>query len=357
MGQKKSNPARFSGLGRFLQALQSTTPHDCILAAGPSSASTSQVNRDEHGEPPAKRPRSSSPTRNTVPNPVDSVPRYTEESEVPEHLRKYFGQRTRLFSRYDEGCLLDEEGWYSVTPEAIADQIAERCRCGTVLDAFCGVGGNAIAFAKTCERVIALDISPTRLALARHNAEIYGVADRIEFILADFLSFARTLRPTGTGSLCTDYPDPATRKIDVVFLSPPWGGPSYLAGSALPGSTAEEDEATAEVKHPEFTLDSVAPIHGRELFDVARQISRNVAYFLPRNTRLEEIAALLPPPSSLSSDSTQPVKAGKKRKHAETAEDDYVGERVEVEEEWMGTKLKALTCYFGGLVAGQEELW
>ncbi|VDC02843.1 unnamed protein product [Peniophora sp. CBMAI 1063] len=320
MGQKKSNPARFSGLGRFLQALQSTTPHDCILAAGPSSASTSQVNRDEHGEPPAKRPRSSSPTRNTVPNPVDSVPRYTEESEVPEHLRK--SDAIFLF-----------------------------------LDAFCGVGGNAIAFAKTCERVIALDISPTRLALARHNAEIYGVADRIEFILADFLSFARTLRPTGTGSLCTDYPDPATRKIDVVFLSPPWGGPSYLAGSALPGSTAEEDEATAEVKHPEFTLDSVAPIHGRELFDVARQISRNVAYFLPRNTRLEEIAALLPPPSSLSSDSTQPVKAGKKRKHAETAEDDYVGERVEVEEEWMGTKLKALTCYFGGLVAGQEELW
>jgi trimethylguanosine synthase len=47
---------------------------------------------------------------------------------------------------------LDEEGWYSVTPEAIATQIAERCRCDVVLDAFCGVGGNAIAFARTCER-------------------------------------------------------------------------------------------------------------------------------------------------------------------------------------------------------------
>ena len=63
-----------------------------------------------------------------------------------------FAQRTRYFSRYDEGCLLDEEGWYSVTPEAIATQIAERCRCDVVLDAFCGVGGNAIAFARTCER-------------------------------------------------------------------------------------------------------------------------------------------------------------------------------------------------------------
>lgn len=63
-----------------------------------------------------------------------------------------FYQRERLFSLYNQGCLLDEEGWYSVTPEAIADAIAEKCRCDTVLDAFCGVGGNAIAFARTCER-------------------------------------------------------------------------------------------------------------------------------------------------------------------------------------------------------------
>jgi trimethylguanosine synthase len=32
-------------------------------------------------------------------------------------------------------------------------------------------------------------------------------------------------------------------------------------------------------------------------------------------------------------------------------------ERVEVKEEWMGIKLKALTCYFGGLVTGQEHLF
>lgn len=63
-----------------------------------------------------------------------------------------FAQRKRYFSLYDEGCLLDEEGWYSVTPERVADNIAERCRCDVILDAFCGVGGNAIAFAKTCER-------------------------------------------------------------------------------------------------------------------------------------------------------------------------------------------------------------
>ena len=36
------------------------------------------------------------------------------------------------------------------------------------------------------------------------------LADRIEFIHADFLSIAHTL------------------SADVVFLSPPWGGPEYL---------------------------------------------------------------------------------------------------------------------------------
>ena len=71
---------------------------------------------------------------------------------------------------------MDREGWYSVTPENVAAQIAERCasslcpgwasergaaadssctragRSGTIVDAFCGVGGNAIQFAFTCER-------------------------------------------------------------------------------------------------------------------------------------------------------------------------------------------------------------
>lgn len=34
-----------------------------------------------------------------------------------------------------------------------------------------------------------------------------------------------------------------------------------------------------------------------------------------------------------------------------------VDEMVEVEEEWMGNKLKALTCYFGGLAGSQDHLF
>lgn len=236
-----------------------------------------------------------------------------------------FSQRRRYFSLYDQGCLLDRVGWYSVTPELIANQIAERCRCDTIVDAFCGVGGNAIAFAQTCEHVIAIDNDETRLRLARHNAAIYGVSDRIEFVLGDFIQFAQTLagrcetRQTG-------------RAVDVIFLSPPWGGPSYLHGTS-------QDMTLDSPEHPEFLLSDITPIHGSELFKLAERITPNIAYYLPRNTKLQDVSDLV---SNAEGDS--PKGKGKAR-------------MVEIEEEWMGEKLKALTCYFGGLAQGQEHLF
>ena len=67
-------------------------------------------------------------------------------------------------------------------------------RCSVIVDAFAGVGGNAIQFALTCDRVIAVELSAQRLAIARHNAEVYGVADKIHFICGDFLALAPTLQ-------------------------------------------------------------------------------------------------------------------------------------------------------------------
>lgn len=42
---------------------------------------------------------------------------------------------------------MDEEGWFSVTPECIAKHHAFRCGSGVIVDCFTGVGGNAIRFA------------------------------------------------------------------------------------------------------------------------------------------------------------------------------------------------------------------
>ena len=193
------------------------------------------------------------------------------------------------------------------------------------MDAFCGVGGNAIAFAQTCERVIAIDNDEARLRLARHNAAIYGVADRIEFVLGDFIQFAKTLAGQSEARQ-------GGRVVDVIFLSPPWGGPSYLHGTnSNPPSDASQ--------HPEFRLSDITPIHGSELFKLVEHVTPNIAYYLPRNTDLQEI-------SDLATNMEQGGSKGKNKARI-----------VEVEEEWMGDKLKALTCYFGGLAQGQEDLF
>jgi trimethylguanosine synthase len=180
--------------------------------------------------------------------------------------------------------------------------------------------------------VISLDTNPTRLAFARHNATIYGVADRIEFVLADYPRWARSY--IGALPLAAEKP-----KIDIFFLDPPWGGPKYdNTETALAAKTKAELSGTP---YPEYSLASILPIHGAQLFNLSRRISRNIAYFLPRGTILEEISALVGNGDCKSSSGMSIISGP---------------EVVEVEEQWMSGKLKAITCYFGGLVSGQEHL-
>lgn len=89
------------------------------------------------------------------------------KSPYPHVPHKYWGQRYRYFSRFDEGVSMDEEGWYSVTPEAIALHIAERVCCDVVVDPFVGCGGNAVQFALVSHLVFAIDIDPVKLEHAR----------------------------------------------------------------------------------------------------------------------------------------------------------------------------------------------
>ncbi|NXE92273.1 TGS1 synthase, partial [Menura novaehollandiae] len=205
------------------------------------------------------------------------------EIAADPELVKYWAQRYRLFSRFDEGIQLDREGWFSVTPEKIAEHIAIRVsqsfNCDIIVDAFCGVGGNAIQFALTSKRVIAIDIDPEKLRLARHNAEVYGVAEHIDFVCGDFMVLAAGLR------------------ADVVFLSPPWGGPDY---------------ATAEI----FDIQTMICPDGYPF-----QITNNIVYFLPRNADINQVASLAGP-----------------------------GGKVEIEQNFLNNKLKTITAYFGDLI-------
>jgi hypothetical protein len=100
---------------------------------------------------------------------------------------------------------LDREGKLSLTPEALALQLGERAKGMRVVDAFAGAGGNAIGFARAGCQVTAIELDEGRLAMARHNAGVYEVADRIEFIAGDALRIL------------------PGRKADLLFLDPPWG--------------------------------------------------------------------------------------------------------------------------------------
>lgn len=54
-------------------------------------------------------------------------------------------QRKQLFSLYDDApIIMDETGWYSVTPEAIAVHTAERCRSDTILGELKAIGWSLI---------------------------------------------------------------------------------------------------------------------------------------------------------------------------------------------------------------------
>ena len=232
----------------------------------------------------------------------------------------------------------------------------------------------------------------TRLKLARHNAMQYGVADRIEFICGDYIQFAEAYARRLDQDKAAARPRHGD-EIDVVFLSPPWGecllseesllliifqgGTDYLhlgksttattADSPLSSSKKGKQREETGLDHlgnsfespgmgqgttpketygipnemPPYPLSALAPVSGQELFSLTSRISPNIAFYLPKNTDTNELAALAP---DIVDEEGKAV--GK--------------EWVEVEEEYVGQQrgwnsLKAITAYYGGIIAAEEE--
>lgn len=139
------------------------------------------------------------------------MPTNSNKNKCPfgARLQKYWFRRYDLFSRFDEGVKIDAEGLYSATPEKIALRQAKKMNCKAIVEGFCGIGGNAIAFAQTGKKVYAIEKNKTRLEMARHNAEIYGVRNKITFIHGDFFKEVPKIKAEG------------------IFLDPSWNGPDH----------------------------------------------------------------------------------------------------------------------------------
>eukprot|EP00403_Amphidinium_massartii_P012540 CAMPEP_0178416542 /NCGR_PEP_ID=MMETSP0689_2-20121128/24117_1 /TAXON_ID=160604 /ORGANISM="Amphidinium massartii, Strain CS-259" /LENGTH=491 /DNA_ID=CAMNT_0020037889 /DNA_START=235 /DNA_END=1706 /DNA_ORIENTATION=+ len=180
------------------------------------------------------------------------------DSEQPVIDEKYWKRRYNYFSRFDEGIRMDAGAWFEVTPESVAVHIADRLQGKVVVDGTCGVGGNAIQLALTCPHVIGVDLDNNRLLDAAHNARIYGVHDRIDFVCDDFIHFAQSY---------------SGRNVDVVFLSPPWGGPVHLDAECF---------ALKDIDCPDIVA----------LFAAATMLSKHVVLYLPRHVDVHEMALL-----------------------------------------------------------------
>jgi hypothetical protein len=96
-----------------------------------------------------------------------------KKGDLQPEVERYWITRYSLFSRWNNGVCLNESSLFSVTPEVIAKHHARMLRgAASVLDAFCGCGGNTIQLAACLDKVRALQVvakAMTALERALHQ--------------------------------------------------------------------------------------------------------------------------------------------------------------------------------------------
>lgn len=105
---------------------------------------------------------------------------------------------TRAGARVDDGSRV------GLSPEVLALALGRSAKGARVWDLCCGAGGDAIGFARGGAEVVAIEQRAERVAQARHNAQLYGVATKIRFLTGDALRLAQ--------------PAPG----ELLYLDPPW---------------------------------------------------------------------------------------------------------------------------------------
>jgi len=124
--------------------------------------------------------------------------------------------------------LLAESGWnflstLNCTPNAFGAQPS------TALDFGTGTGCIAIALAAKCPsaKIVATDISPDALALAKANAARNNVADRIEFMQSDGFAVLKDRwgerpREPGGNTIADGSPGVSPHQFDLIISNPPY---------------------------------------------------------------------------------------------------------------------------------------
>jgi trimethylguanosine synthase len=230
--------------------------------------------------------------------PILNLGHLIKENQCPPNIhKKYWDQRYRLISKYDHGILLDDESWYSITPESIANHITKQCfkklqyhfhsKINIVLDCFSGCGGNSISLAHYFDHVIAIDYDPIKTKYCHHNARLYQVHHKIEIVCEDVYRILQSMKNRKNGftadnmtamsyqsnynSCSEDIAFVPPANVDLIVLSPPWGGPEY------------NQRAYFDLK----TM--ITSGNGFELIRLAHEVCPNLVITLPRNVSRNQI--------------------------------------------------------------------
>lgn len=176
----------------------------------------------------------------------------------------YIERRQQLTTYFDQTAAA---AWRALTSNDPVSRIRETVRAGrdnmrdtllgwlpedmhgqTVLDAGCGTGSLAIALAKRGAGVVAIDIAPSLIDVARRRATREGVVDAIEFRVGDMLTESRqhvdhvvamdSLIHYDADDVRVVIGDLSTRaRHSVLFTSAPWTpalGLMHFVGRLIP---------------------------------------------------------------------------------------------------------------------------
>ena len=156
-----------------------------------------------------------------------------------------------LLSPEERMMQFDEYGLYALTPRCFSEPILEHIQGNVVVDACCSVGGMTIPMAQSGKHVIAIELDPHRLELAKKNAEIFGAQDRITFISGDVLEEIPKL------------------SADTIFFDGQWVGQSTEEGQL-------------------FTLSDFSP-NGKDFLTQCFKIAKCVIFRVPANFDFSEL--------------------------------------------------------------------
>jgi trimethylguanosine synthase len=226
-------------------------------------------------------------------------------------LRRFRRGRLGLNRKIDSLDLaLDDEMWYSLTPEAVSKRHARVFRsvcktAGLILDLFCGLGGDLLFQPKSLF-CIGCDILEPRLLQARDLHSAAGSGARIEFVLCDSIKGRSCFRE---------------HAFDIVYLSPPWGHEGIMNRNRSPVFGSRRLEQLL--------------VSGRVAFKRALALvgaNTNIAFYLPRGMSRDDLlflAALSNTPLTVD------------------VHEAYDPDDETVSEDHKKFRVRAITAYFG----------